>query len=94
MGVLGGVAAEPEHLAYLKQTADSLFGDDYMFSVLAAGRQQMPMARLCAAMGGHVRVGLEDNLYITRGELATSNAQQVGEGARPRRGRRPRCGDA
>jgi len=77
MGVLGGVAAEPEHLAYLKQTADSLFGDDYMFSVLAAGRQQMPMARLCAAMGGHVRVGLEDNLYITRGELATSNAQQV-----------------
>ena len=77
MGVLGGVAAEPEHLAYLKQTADSLFGDDYMFSVLAAGRQQMPMARPCAAMGGHVRVGLEDNLYITRGELATSNAQQV-----------------
>ena len=77
MGVLGGVAAEPEHLAYLKQTADGLFGEDYMFSVLAAGRQQMPMARLCASMGGHVRVGLEDNLYIARGELATSNAQQV-----------------
>ncbi|MBU4529239.1 MAG: 3-keto-5-aminohexanoate cleavage protein [Hoeflea sp.] len=77
MGVLGGVAAEPEHLAYLKQTADGLFGDDYMFSVLAAGRQQMPMARLCASMGGHVRVGLEDNLYIARGELATSNAEQV-----------------
>lgn len=77
MGVLGGVAAEPEHLAYLKQTADRLFGDSYIFSVLAAGRQQMPMARLCAAMGGHVRVGLEDNLYIARGQLATSNAEQV-----------------
>jgi uncharacterized protein (DUF849 family) len=77
MGVLGGVAAEPEHLAYLKQTADSLFGDDYMFSVLAAGRQQMALARLGATMGGHVRVGLEDNLYIARGQLAKSNAEQV-----------------
>jgi len=77
MGVLGGIAAEPEHLAYLKQTADSLFGDDYMFSVLAAGRGQMAMAKLGATMGGHVRVGLEDNLYIGRGELAISNAQQV-----------------
>ncbi|WP_420409171.1 3-keto-5-aminohexanoate cleavage protein [Hoeflea sp.] len=77
MGVLGGIAAEPEHLAYLKQTADRLFGDDYMFSVLAAGRGQMDMARLGAAMGGHVRVGLEDNLYIARGELAKSNAEQV-----------------
>ena len=77
MGVLGGIAAEPEHLAYLKQTADSLFGDDYMFSVLAAGRQQMALARLGATMGGHVRVGLEDNLYIARGQLAQSNAEQV-----------------
>lgn len=77
MGVLGGVAAEPEHFAYLKQTADRLFGDDYMFSVLAAGRGQMEMARLGAAMGGHVRVGLEDNLYIARGQLAKSNAEQV-----------------
>lgn len=77
MGVLGGIPAEPEHLAYLKQTADSLFGDDYMFSVLAAGRQQMAMARLGATMGGHVRVGLEDNLYIDRGQLAKSNAEQV-----------------
>jgi uncharacterized protein (DUF849 family) len=77
MGVLGGIAAEPEHLAYLKQTADSLFGDDYMFSVLAAGRQQMALARLGATMGGHVRVGLEDNLYIARGQLAKSNAEQV-----------------
>lgn len=77
MGVLGGIAAEPEYLACMKQTADRLFGDDYMFSVLAAGRQQMTMARLGATMGGHVRVGLEDNLYIARGELAQSNAQQV-----------------
>ncbi|MCZ4289311.1 3-keto-5-aminohexanoate cleavage protein [Hoeflea alexandrii] len=77
MGVLGGVAAEPEHLAYLKQTADSLFGADYMFSVLAAGRRQMALAELGAAMGGHVRVGLEDNLYIARGQLAKSNAEQV-----------------
>ena len=77
MGVLGGIAAEPEHLVHLKQTADKLFGDGYMFSVLAAGRQQMAMAKLSATMGGHVRVGLEDNLYIARGQLATSNAQQV-----------------
>lgn len=77
MGVLGGIAAEPEHLAHLKQTADNLFGDDYMFSVLAAGRQQMAMAKMGAAMGGHVRVGLEDNLYIARGQLAKSNAEQV-----------------
>lgn len=77
MGVLGGIAAEPEHLAHLKQTADNLFGDDYMFSVLAAGRQQMALAKLGAAMGGHVRVGLEDNLYIARGQLAKSNAEQV-----------------
>lgn len=77
MGVLGGIPAEPEHLAYLKQTADSLFGDDYMFSVLAAGRQQMALARLGASLGGHVRVGLEDNLYIARGQLAKSNAEQV-----------------
>lgn len=77
MGVLGGIAAEPEHLAHLKQTADNLFDDSYIFSVLAAGRQQMEMARLGASMGGHVRVGLEDNLYIARGQLAKSNAEQV-----------------
>ncbi|AKI01382.1 hypothetical protein IMCC20628_02685 [Hoeflea sp. IMCC20628] len=77
MGVLGGIAAEPEHLAHLKLTADTLFGDDYTFSVLAAGRQQMAMAKLGAAIGGHVRVGLEDNLYIAQGQLAKSNAEQV-----------------
>lgn len=77
MGVLGGIAADPEHLVHLKATADRLFGDDYRFSVLAAGRMQMKMAAMAASMGGHVRVGLEDNLYIARGELARSNAQQV-----------------
>lgn len=77
MGVLGGIAAEPEHLAHLKATADRLFGRDYQFSVLAAGRQQLPMAAISAGMGGHVRVGLEDNLFISRGVLATSNAEQV-----------------
>ena len=77
MGVLGGIAAEPEHLEHLKVTADRLFGDDYLFSVLAAGRRQMPIAQKGAAMGGHVRVGLEDNLYIAKGQLARSNAEQV-----------------
>jgi uncharacterized protein (DUF849 family) len=77
MGVLGGIAADPVHLVHLKTTADRLFGSDYQFSVLAAGRMQIPMAATSAGMGGHVRVGLEDNLYIARGELARSNAQQV-----------------
>ncbi len=77
MGVLGGIAAEPDHLIHLKTTADRLFGADYLFSTLAAGRQQMPMALASASMGGHVRVGLEDNLYLSRGVLAQSNAQQV-----------------
>ena len=77
MGVLGGVTADPEHLAHLKSTADRLFGSDYLFSVLAAGRMQFPMAAISAGMGGHVRVGLEDNLFISRGVLARSNAEQV-----------------
>ena len=76
-GVLGGMAAEPDTLVLLKRTADRLFGDSYQFSVLAAGRMQVPMATMAAAMGGHVRVGLEDNLYAAKGILATSNAQQV-----------------
>ena len=76
-GVLGGMPPEPEILTLLKRQADRLFGDDYLFSVLAAGRQQIPMAAMAASMGGHVRVGLEDNLYISKGVLATSNAQQV-----------------
>ncbi|PWE33239.1 3-keto-5-aminohexanoate cleavage protein [Maritimibacter sp. 55A14] len=76
-GVLGGMAPEPENLTHMKRSADKLFGDDYMFSVLAAGRQQMPMAAMSAGMGGHVRVGLEDSLMIARGRLARSNAEQV-----------------
>jgi uncharacterized protein (DUF849 family) len=77
LGVLGGAAADPEHFMYLKQTADRLFGETYLFSVLAAGRMQMPMAAMSAGMGGHVRVGLEDSLYIAKGQLARSNAEQV-----------------
>ena len=77
MGVLGGIAAEPEHLIHMKATADRLFGDRYLFSVLAAGRRQMSLAAMAAGMGGHVRVGLEDNLYIAKGQLAKSNAEQV-----------------
>lgn len=76
-GVLGGMAADPDMLVLLRRTADRLFGELYQFSVLAAGRQQIPMATMAASMGGHVRVGLEDNLYLSRGVLASSNAQQV-----------------
>ena len=76
-GVLGGMAAEPDTLVLLKRTADRLFGAGYQFSVLAAGRMQLAMATMAAAMGGHVRVGLEDNLYISKGVLARSNAEQV-----------------
>ncbi|MEO0654597.1 MAG: 3-keto-5-aminohexanoate cleavage protein [Pseudomonadota bacterium] len=77
MGILGGISAELDNLMFLKQTADKLFGDDYEWSVIGAGAQQMRMASVAAQMGGHVRVGLEDSLYIARGELAPSNAAQV-----------------
>jgi uncharacterized protein (DUF849 family) len=76
-GDLGGIAADPKNLIHLKSIADELFGENYNFSVLAAGRNQVQMAIQAASMGGHVRVGLEDNLYIRKGELARSNAQQV-----------------
>jgi uncharacterized protein (DUF849 family) len=76
-GVLGGMAPEPETLTHMKRLADKYFGDAYQFSVLAAGRAQIPLATMSAAMGGHVRVGLEDSLYISRGVLAKSNAEQV-----------------
>ena len=76
LGVLGGIAAEPEHLLQMKQTAEKLF-PVFEWSVLAAGRRQMEFAAMAVAMGGHVRVGLEDNLYLERGVLATSNAEQV-----------------
>ena len=77
MGVLGGIGADVDNLVFLKRTADKLFGDQYRWSVLAAGAAQIPLAVTASQMGGHVRVGLEDSLFISRGELATSNAQQV-----------------
>lgn len=77
LGVLGGIGADPENLMHLKATADRLFGEDYRFSVLGAGRHQMPLAAMSASLGGNVRVGLEDNLYMRKGELAQSNAEQV-----------------
>ena len=76
-GLLGGIGAHPEDVAHLKRTADRLFGDDYRWSVLGAGRNQMPVAAMAAAMGGHVRVGLEDSLWAGKGRLAESNAEQV-----------------
>ena len=76
-GVLGGIGADPENLTHMKRIADKLFGDAYQWSALAAGRHQIPITTMAAAMGGHVRVGLEDSIYIARGELARSNADQV-----------------
>jgi uncharacterized protein (DUF849 family) len=77
-GVLGGIGADLENLTFMKQTADRLFGkESYRWSVLAAGRHQFPFITQAALMGGNVRVGLEDSLFIERGVLAASNAQQV-----------------
>ena len=77
MGILGGIGPEVDNLIFMKRTADRLFGDDYRWSVLGAGAAQMPLATTASQMGGHVRVGLEDSLFISRGKLAESNAQQV-----------------
>jgi uncharacterized protein (DUF849 family) len=77
MGIHGGIAADPEHLTHMYETAERLFGDQYSFSVVGAGRKEFPIATQSVSMGGHVRVGLEDNLYVGRGELATSNAALV-----------------
>ncbi|MEM7630998.1 MAG: 3-keto-5-aminohexanoate cleavage protein [Pseudomonadota bacterium] len=76
-GILGGIGADVDNLIFMKRTADRLFGDDYRWSVLGAGNAQMPLATTASQMGGNVRVGMEDSLFIRRGELATSNAQQV-----------------
>jgi uncharacterized protein (DUF849 family) len=76
-GILGGIGVHPEDVMHMKRTADRLFGDKYRWSVLGAGRNQMSIAAMSAAMGGNVRVGLEDSLWIGRGKLATSNAEQV-----------------
>ena len=76
-GVLGGIGPEMDNVLFMKQTADRLFGDDYIWSVLAAGRYQIPFVTQAAMMGGNVRVGLEDSIYLEKGVLAKSNAEQV-----------------
>ena len=76
-GLLGGIGSHPDEVMHMKRTADRLFGDDYRWSVLGAGRSQMPIAAMAAAMGGNVRVGLEDSLWLSAGRLAESNASQV-----------------
>lgn len=76
-GLRGGIGPHPEDLMHMKRTADRLFGNDYRWSILAAGVHQMRLAAMGALMGANVRVGLEDSLYIGKGQLATSNAEQV-----------------
>ncbi len=76
-GISGGIGADLENLMFFKQTADRLFGSDYKLSAFGIGKTQMAFLTLAALMGGNVRVGLEDSLYIGRGKLATSNAEQV-----------------
>ena len=76
-GILGGIGTHPEDIIMMKRTADRLFGDDYHWSVLGVGGNQMRIATMAATMGGNVRVGLEDSLWIAPGRLAESNAQQV-----------------
>ncbi len=76
-GILGGIGADQRNLLFMKETADRLFGNAYVWSVLAAGRHQMAFTTMAGIMGGNVRVGLEDSLYIGKGQLATSNAEQV-----------------
>ena len=76
-GILGGIGPDPENLMFMKNTADRLFGDGYRFSVLGAGRHQMSLVTMGAVLGGNVRVGLEDSLYLGKGQLARSCAEQV-----------------
>ena len=76
-GILGGIGNHPEDVMHMKRTADRLFGKDYQWSVLGAGRHQMRIAAMGASLGSNVRVGLEDSLWIGKGKLAESNAQQV-----------------
>lgn len=76
-GILGGIGADEENLMHMKRIADKLFGDDFQWSILAAGRHQMNFVTMGAMLGGNIRVGLEDSLYISKGKLAESNAQQV-----------------
>ena len=76
-GILGGIGADPDNLTHMHRIADKLFGDDYLWSVLAGGRHQLPLVTMSSVMGGNVRIGLEDSLYAGKGRLATSNAEQV-----------------
>lgn len=76
-GLMGGIGAHPDEVMHMKRTADRLFGDQYRWSVLGAGKNQLPIAAMAAAMGGNVRVGLEDSLWIGPGQLAKNNAEQV-----------------
>jgi len=76
-GIRGGIGPHPEDVLHMKRTADRLFGDAYYWSVLGGGRNQMVVATMSAVMGGNVRVGLEDSLWLGRGQLARSNAEQV-----------------
>lgn len=76
-GILGGIGADEENLMHARRIADKLFGDTYQWSVLAAGRHQMSFVTMAAMLGGNVRVGLEDSLYIAKGQLAKSNRDQV-----------------
>lgn len=82
MGIHGGIQPSVKNLLTMKETADSLFGDDYAFSVLAAGRHEFNLGTVGAVLGGSVRVGLEDNLYLSKGELARSNGDMVAKIAR------------
>ncbi|HAV08608.1 MAG TPA: 3-keto-5-aminohexanoate cleavage protein, partial [Rhodobacteraceae bacterium] len=74
-GLMGGIGAHPDDVMHMKRTADRLFGDTYRWSVLGAGRNQLPIAAMSAAMGGNIRVGLEDSLWAGPGTLAETNAQ-------------------
>ncbi|MDP9919409.1 uncharacterized protein (DUF849 family) [Variovorax boronicumulans] len=76
-GILGGIGADPEDLMHMRRTAARLFGDRFEWSILGTGRNQLPLATIGAAMGAHVRVGLEDSLWIGPGRLAASSAEQV-----------------
>lgn len=77
-GILGGIAPDVDHLVHMKRTADRLFGEDYVWSVLGAGRHQLNFATMGAIMGANIRVGLEDSVYAGMGKLAASSAEQVG----------------
>ena len=76
-GIFGGIGPEAENLMHMRRIADHLFGDQFHWSILGAGRHQMGLITMGAIMGGHCRVGLEDSIYLKKGQLAKSNAEQV-----------------